>query len=224
MPTPPLPFTPTPFLPFLPFPSVAFLFLSPRGGAAPSRPSGHFTALSPLICVLHISRATNRARRRPAPRPWRAPRGRRTGPRVSKNIRGSDGANGRARAAAVTSALPRRSAKKISQEEVSEGPCRNFLSYECILLFPSHVLVKKHKNKKVLRISMCMHDKMVTKSRRGLRRSTLLEIRDFVHAYMFLFSAEYHSATKTRLLTATTVRNSRWRHLPDNAVSRIGRR
>ena len=48
--------------------------------------------------------------------------------------------------------------KKKSQEEVSEGPCRNFLSYECILLFPSHVLVKKHKNKKVLRISMCMHD------------------------------------------------------------------
>ena len=54
---------------------------------------------------------------------------------------------------------------------------------------------------------------MVTKSRRVLRRSTLLEISDFVHAYMFLFSAEYHSATKTRLLTDTTVRSSRWRHL-----------
>ena len=103
----PLPFFPS--FPSLRLPSCFFL-----PAAAPLRPSGHFMALSPLICVLHISRATNRARRRPAPRPWRAPRGRRTGPRVSKNIRGSDGANGRARAAAVTSALPRRSAKNIA--------------------------------------------------------------------------------------------------------------
>ena len=73
--------------------------------------------------------------------------------------------HGRASGSSDVGVIPRRSAKKISQEEVSEGPCRNFLSYECILLFPSHVLVKKHKNKKVLRISMCMHDKMVTKSR-----------------------------------------------------------
>ena len=106
---PPLPFTTTPFLPFLPFPSVAFLFLSPRGGAlTPFRP--FYGLVTSNLRVAHFSR--DKPGEAPTPRPWRAPRGRRTGPRVSKNIRGSDGANGRARAAAVTSTLPRRSAKK----------------------------------------------------------------------------------------------------------------
>ena len=139
-------------------------------------------ALSPLICVLHISRATNRARRR-RQRARRASQGRRpTGPRVSKNIRGSDGANGRARAAAVTSTLPRRSAKNIAgRGERGTAPV-TFFPTNAFCFFPLMFSLRSTRTKKVLRISMCMHDKMVTKSRRDLRRSTLLEISDFVHA------------------------------------------
>ena len=122
--SPPATFLKAPTLSFpftsIPFRSPSCFFLPPR-----ARPC-HFMAVSPLICVLHISR---RASQRGETFGARGPTEQK-GPRCER---------------AWT--LPRTSAKNLGGRSESPGRAggtRKFPSSECILLFTSHVLAYEH--------------------------------------------------------------------------------